>query len=89
MKAVDVVTAEGKLVYCNSEVNSDLFLAARGAGPGEQAVMIPFTNIYIYYFLSCKASPNCHQILPAASSSTPRYSHSTLHVSRKVNREGV
>ena len=32
--AIDVVTAEGELVHADATQNSDLFWAARGAGPG-------------------------------------------------------
>lgn len=31
---IDVVTADGRELYCNNVENSDLFWAARGAGPG-------------------------------------------------------
>lgn len=34
VRALDVVTANGDLVHCNSQQNSDLYWAARGAGPG-------------------------------------------------------
>ncbi|KAL1965783.1 hypothetical protein VTN77DRAFT_5104 [Rasamsonia byssochlamydoides] len=42
VKAVDVVTADGNLVHCNSEQNSDLFWAARGAGPGFPGIVTRF-----------------------------------------------
>lgn len=34
VQAIDVVTADGELVRADEHVNSDLFWAARGAGPG-------------------------------------------------------
>ncbi|MGX1546116.1 FAD-binding oxidoreductase [Streptomyces adustus] len=34
VRAVEVVTADGTILTCNNEENSDLFWAARGAGPG-------------------------------------------------------
>ncbi|MFI1032923.1 FAD-binding oxidoreductase [Streptomyces sp. NPDC020951] len=40
--AVDVVTAEGELVRADEERNSDLFWAARGAGPGFFGVVTRF-----------------------------------------------
>ena len=40
--AIDVVTAKGDLVRCDSKQNSDLFWAARGAGPGFPAVVTKF-----------------------------------------------
>ncbi len=40
--AVDVVTAEGELLHCNSEQNSDLYWAARGSGPGFPGVVTKF-----------------------------------------------
>ena len=39
---VDVVTAEGELVHANAEQNSDLYWAARGAGPGFFGVVTRF-----------------------------------------------
>ncbi|EYE90816.1 FAD-binding oxidoreductase [Aspergillus ruber CBS 135680] len=42
VKAVDVVTADGRLVHCNTEENSDLFWAARGAGPGFPGIVTRF-----------------------------------------------
>src|ERR1700749_619173 len=32
--AIDVITADGELVRCSEHLNSDLYWAARGAGPG-------------------------------------------------------
>jgi FAD/FMN-containing dehydrogenase len=32
--AIDAVTADGLTVHCSEEINSDLFWAARGSGPG-------------------------------------------------------
>ncbi|KAJ5112844.1 hypothetical protein N7532_000889 [Penicillium argentinense] len=40
--AVDVVTAEGQLLHCNSSQNADLYWAARGAGPGFPGVVTKF-----------------------------------------------
>lgn len=40
--ALDVVTADGELIRVDEKQNSDLFFAARGAGPGE---------IFSLYFL--------------------------------------
>jgi FAD/FMN-containing dehydrogenase len=40
--AVDVVTADGELVRADAERNSDLYWAARGAGPGFPAVVTRF-----------------------------------------------
>jgi FAD/FMN-containing dehydrogenase len=40
--AVDVVTADGELVRADAEQNSDLFWAARGAGPGFFGVVTRF-----------------------------------------------
>ncbi|KAJ4154520.1 hypothetical protein NW754_001468 [Fusarium falciforme] len=42
LDAVDAVTADGKLVHCNLQENSDLFWAARGAGPGFPGVVTRF-----------------------------------------------
>ncbi|KAM5349870.1 hypothetical protein ACJ41O_006375 [Fusarium nematophilum] len=58
--AVDVVTADGKKLHCDKTENSDLFWAARGAGPGFPAIVTRFylqtlpsfshmrSSIYIY-----------------------------------------
>lgn len=35
VKAIDVVTADAQLLHCDENQNSELFWAARGAGPGE------------------------------------------------------
>lgn len=40
--AVDVVTADGELLRCDAEQNSDLFWAARGAGPGFPGIVTSF-----------------------------------------------
>ncbi|KAJ5620121.1 hypothetical protein N7510_004105 [Penicillium lagena] len=40
--AVDVVTAEGELLHCNSQQNQELYWAARGAGPGFPGVVTKF-----------------------------------------------
>ena len=40
--AVDVVTAEGELVTADAETNSDLYWAARGAGPTFPGVVVRF-----------------------------------------------
>ncbi|KAI1338655.1 hypothetical protein F5Y15DRAFT_123754 [Xylariaceae sp. FL0016] len=42
VRAIDVVTAEGKQRHCNEKENSDLFWAARGAGPGFPAIVTKF-----------------------------------------------
>ncbi|KAE8312001.1 FAD-binding domain-containing protein [Aspergillus transmontanensis] len=42
VRALDVVTANGDLVHCNSQQNSDLYWAARGAGPGFPGVVTRF-----------------------------------------------
>jgi FAD/FMN-containing dehydrogenase len=42
LAAVDVVTADGKLVRADEEQNSDLYFAARGAGPGFPGVVTRF-----------------------------------------------
>ena len=34
---IDVVTADGREVYCSEAENADLFWAARGSGPGESS----------------------------------------------------
>ena len=39
---IDVVLADGRLVHANSEENSDLFWAARGAGSGFFAVVVAY-----------------------------------------------
>jgi hypothetical protein len=40
--AIDVVTADGELVRADSEQNTDLFWAARGAGPGFVGIVTRF-----------------------------------------------
>ena len=35
---VDVVTADGELVHCDKNENTDLYFAARGAGPGMTSI---------------------------------------------------
>jgi len=42
VEAVDVVTADGELVRADAEQNSDLYWAARGAGPGFFGVVVRF-----------------------------------------------
>ncbi|KAI0864450.1 FAD-binding domain-containing protein [Xylaria cubensis] len=39
---IDVVTADARELYCSSTENSDLFWAARGAGPGFPAIVTSF-----------------------------------------------
>jgi len=39
---MEVVTADGKAVYCSKAVNPDLFWSARGSGPGFFAVVTEF-----------------------------------------------
>ncbi|KAI0469056.1 FAD-binding domain-containing protein [Xylaria cf. heliscus] len=56
---IDVVTADGRELYCSSTENSDLFWAVRGAGPGFPAIVTSFhlltrpslrmyNSVYIY-----------------------------------------
>ncbi|RYP00592.1 hypothetical protein DL764_006466 [Monosporascus ibericus] len=40
--AVDVVTADGRKLHCDKKENSDLYWAARGAGPGFPAIVTRF-----------------------------------------------
>ncbi|GAA2634605.1 FAD-binding oxidoreductase [Paractinoplanes durhamensis] len=40
--AVDVVTADGSRLHCDATENSDLYWAARGAGPGFPAIVTAF-----------------------------------------------
>ena len=40
--AIQVVTAEGEIVWCDESENTDLFWAARGAGPGFFGVVTAF-----------------------------------------------
>lgn len=42
VRAIEVVTAEGEVVRCDERENTDLFWAARGAGPGFFAVVTAF-----------------------------------------------
>jgi FAD/FMN-containing dehydrogenase len=42
VRAVDVVTARGELLHCSSEDNSELYWAARGAGPGFPGIVTKF-----------------------------------------------
>ncbi|BEL04556.1 FAD-binding oxidoreductase [Actinoplanes sichuanensis] len=42
VEAIDVVTAEGDLVRADASVNSDLYWAARGSGPGFPGVVTRF-----------------------------------------------
>ncbi|OGE50232.1 hypothetical protein PENARI_c017G03140 [Penicillium arizonense] len=42
VEAVDVVTAKGELLHCNSQQNQELYWAARGAGPGFPGVVTKF-----------------------------------------------
>ncbi|KAH8666622.1 FAD binding domain protein [Xylariales sp. PMI_506] len=39
---IDVVTADGRELYCSEQENTDLFWAARGSGPGFPAVVTKF-----------------------------------------------
>ncbi|MEV6306581.1 FAD-binding oxidoreductase [Actinoplanes sp. NPDC051861] len=50
--AVDVVTAEGELVRADESNNSDLFWAARGAGPG-------FFGLVARFHLQTRPLPGC------------------------------
>lgn len=40
--AMDIITADGELVYVDANTNADLFWAARGAGPGFFGIVIKF-----------------------------------------------
>ncbi|KAL6412020.1 uncharacterized protein AUP68_04400 [Ilyonectria robusta] len=40
--AVDVVTADGEKLHCDDKENSDIYWAARGAGPGFPAIVTRF-----------------------------------------------
>jgi FAD binding domain/Berberine and berberine like len=42
IEGIDVVTADGELVYANATQHSDLYWAARGAGPGFFGVVVCF-----------------------------------------------
>jgi hypothetical protein len=42
IEGIDVVTADGELVYANAKQHSDLYWAARGAGPGFFGVVVCF-----------------------------------------------
>nr|WBQ01563.1 PlmF [Aspergillus flavipes] len=42
VEAVQVVTARGELLWCNSKQHSDLYWAARGAGPAFPAIVVCF-----------------------------------------------
>ncbi|KAH7391986.1 hypothetical protein BKA66DRAFT_580070 [Pyrenochaeta sp. MPI-SDFR-AT-0127] len=42
IKAIDVVTADGRRLHCHEKENKDLFWAARGAGPGFPAIVTRF-----------------------------------------------
>ena len=42
VRQIEAVTADGELVVCDEERNSDLFWAARGAGPGFFAIVTAF-----------------------------------------------
>ncbi|CAG7919700.1 unnamed protein product [Penicillium olsonii] len=42
VQGIDVITAEGKPVYCDITQNSDLFWAARGAGPAFPGIVTRF-----------------------------------------------
>ncbi|MEL6841881.1 MAG: FAD-binding protein, partial [Bacteroidota bacterium] len=39
---LDIITADGELVYADKETNADLFWAARGAGPGFFGIVVKF-----------------------------------------------
>ena len=39
---IDVVTADGEQLYCDSDTNADLYWAAKGSGPGYFAVVTSF-----------------------------------------------
>ncbi|CAG7939815.1 unnamed protein product [Penicillium salamii] len=42
VEGIDIVTAQGELIYCDVKQNSDLFWAARGAGPAFPGIVIRF-----------------------------------------------
>ncbi|KAK9853157.1 FAD-binding domain-containing protein [Penicillium brevicompactum] len=42
LQGVDVVTAQGTLIYCDTSQNSDLFWAARGGGPAFPGIVTRF-----------------------------------------------
>ncbi|MEM6807023.1 MAG: FAD-binding protein, partial [Bacteroidota bacterium] len=47
VRGLEMVTAEGELVYADKETNSDLFWAARGTGPGFFGIVVKFyLNVY-------------------------------------------
>ncbi|MEM8892877.1 MAG: FAD-binding oxidoreductase, partial [Bacteroidota bacterium] len=44
---LEIVTADGELVYADKETNADLFWAARGSGPGFFGIVVKFyLNVY-------------------------------------------
>jgi FAD/FMN-containing dehydrogenase len=42
IEAIDMVTADGKMVHASATENADLFWAARGSGPGFFAIVVRF-----------------------------------------------
>jgi FAD/FMN-containing dehydrogenase len=42
---IDVVTAAGETLHCTETENSELLWCARGAGPGETPLILPFSKI--------------------------------------------
>ncbi len=56
MLAVDVVTASGETLHCDEKENSDLYWAARGAGPGFPAIVTRFYIQTLPKFTSMRSS---------------------------------
>ena len=50
LKALDVVTADGRLIHADETTNSDYLWAARGSGPG-------FFGVAVRYYLQCHPMP--------------------------------
>ncbi|KAJ5329425.1 FAD-binding domain-containing protein [Penicillium brevicompactum] len=67
LQGVDVVTAEGVSLYCDTSQNSDLFWAARGGGPAFPGIVIRFHLI---------AMPN-PQVIRSSSYVFPRALYET------------
>jgi len=49
VEAIELVTAEGKIITANKDQNQDYFWAARGAGPGLFAVATRYHLNSIHY----------------------------------------
>lgn len=61
VEAIDVVTADGQLVRADAERNSDLYWAARGAGPGFCGVV---TRFYLRVYPKPKVTANAVYLYP-------------------------